>query len=119
MAPLTETELEDLRVLLERERDALRASDREQRDDVETVRLDQPSVGRLSRMDAIQGQAMALENQRRRRRRLLQVEAALARIGDDEYGECLDCGTAIDPRRLRIDPATTLCIDCAGKAERA
>ena len=48
----------------------------------ETVELDQTRVGRLSRMDALQSQAMSLEAQRRRRVELQQIDAALRRIGD-------------------------------------
>ena len=46
-----------------------------------TVMLDQQSVGRLSRMDALQGQAMAQAGEDRRQLLLRRIEAALARIG--------------------------------------
>lgn len=78
------------------------------------VELDQQSVGRLSRMDAMQVQAMAAAQSRRRgveRRRLL---AALERISSGEYGWCAACGEEIGERRLGIDPAAALCVDCAG-----
>ena len=83
----------------------------------EVVELDQSKVGRLSRMDAMQGQAMAQASKERREQRLRQIEAALARLDDDEYGYCQACGELIDPRRLEFDPTTLLCIDCASKAE--
>ena len=78
-----------------------------------TVTLDQQSVGRLSRMDAMQGQQMALETERRRKRQLLEIEAALRRIDADEYGECLECGEEIASGRLDINPAVTRCIGCS------
>ena len=83
----------------------------------ETVELDQTRVGRLSRMDAMQAQAMSIETGRRRRQKLLQIEAALKRIDEDEYGYCQDCGEDIPEPRLKVDPAALLCIDCASKKE--
>ncbi len=77
------------------------------------VTLDQQSVGRLSRMDAMQAQAMAQATERRRLTRIQQVEAALKRIGDGEFGYCLSCGEEIEERRLETDPAAPLCIGCS------
>lgn len=77
------------------------------------VMLDQQSVGRLSRMDAIQQQSMELATQDRRRQRLGMLEAAQKRIASGDYGYCLRCDGEIAPARLNIDPAATLCIDCA------
>ena len=82
-----------------------------------TVELDQTRVGRLSRMDALQGQAMSLEMKRRRQIELQKITAALRRIDEDEYGYCLICDEAIAIKRLEINPATTHCINCAEKAE--
>ncbi|MFO8044650.1 MAG: TraR/DksA C4-type zinc finger protein [Halomonas sp.] len=78
-----------------------------------TVMLDQQSVGRLSRMDALQGQAMAKAGEDRRQLVLRRIEAALARIGREEFGECIDCGEWIAAKRLQWDPTVLKCIDCA------
>ncbi len=78
-----------------------------------TVELDQTRVGRLSRMDALQGQAMSRETNRRRTLEMQRIVAALQRIEDEEYGYCLRCGEAIATGRLQLDPATPYCIDCA------
>ena len=78
-----------------------------------TVALDQQSVGRLSRMDALQSQAMAQETHRRRRAELARIDAALALMDEGEYGWCQSCGDAIAPARLDIDPAARLCVSCA------
>lgn len=83
----------------------------------ETVELDQACVGRLSRMDAMQAQAMSIETGRRRRQKLLQIEAALRRIDEGEYGYCQECGEDISEPRLKVDPAALLCIDCAFRKE--
>jgi DnaK suppressor protein len=87
------------------------ASDTE--DSRKPVELDQTRVGRLSRMDAMQVQAMALETERRRQIEMQKIETALKRIEEDDYGWCVSCGEAIAPKRLEHDPAAPVCIDCA------
>lgn len=82
-------------------------------DSQSVVALDQQAVGRLSRMDALQSQAMAKAQQSRRDIMVQRLRAALARVEADEYGECEDCGDAIAQKRLEFDPAATKCISCA------
>lgn len=77
------------------------------------VELDQQSVGRVSRMDAMERQAMALAVQERRRQELLRIDAALARIASDDFGWCVVCGEEIEDARLELDPALPTCRDCA------
>ncbi len=74
------------------------------------VQLDQQSVGRLSRMDALQAQAMAQETDRRRALDLRKIDAALARIDEGEFGYCAVCGEAIERGRLDLDPAAATCV---------
>jgi DnaK suppressor protein len=83
-----------------------------------TVELDQSRVGRLSRMDAMQMQAMSAETNRRRHLQLARIESALVRMDAGDYGACTACGEDIDPRRLESDPAVLLCIRCATEVER-
>ena len=78
-----------------------------------TVILDQTSVGRLSRMDAMQGQQMALEFERRRKEQLLQIKAALNRIETGAFGYCSVCEKEIAMGRLTVNPAVTRCVDCS------
>ncbi len=94
-------ELNDLRTISEESRAA--------------VTLDQQSVGRLSRMDALQMQAMAQAQERQRAAELQRIETALARLKSepDEYGYCDECGEEIPDKRLEIDPAATRCVTCA------
>ncbi len=82
-----------------------------------TVTLDQTRVGRLSRMDALQGQAMSQERDRRRQLELQKISAALQRIEEGDYGYCVQCEEAIALKRIEFDPAVPLCIECAGKNE--
>lgn len=83
----------------------------------QTVELDQARVGRLSRMDALQAQAMLRESDRRRNQELKQIAAALKRIDQDDYGWCLECGEIIAEQRLKFNPASSHCIKCATKIE--
>jgi DnaK suppressor protein len=82
-----------------------------------TVELDQARVGRLSRMDALQAQAMSKEAVRRRQVQLVAVKAALTRIEADDYGLCRECGHYIKIQRLEFDPTARLCIACANASE--
>ena len=77
------------------------------------VELDQTRVGRLSRMDALQEQAMAVEVERRRAIEIQRIDAALARLDSGEYGYCVACGEPIATKRLELDPTIPNCIDCA------
>ena len=77
------------------------------------MELDQTSVGRLSRMDAIQVQAMALAAEQRRLDAITRIDRALARIEDGSFGECIVCGEQIAAKRLELDPAIPTCIACA------
>jgi DnaK suppressor protein len=83
-----------------------------------TVELDQSRVGRLSRMDALQAQAVSIESRRRRNLSMQRIESALKRIDKDEFGFCIHCEEEIDLKRLEFDPTALLCIDCAHKAEK-
>ena len=77
------------------------------------VELDQQSVGRLSRIDALQQQALSKAADSQRRAEIRRIDAALARLDAGDYGDCARCGEAIGGGRLALDPAVTLCLDCA------
>lgn len=82
-----------------------------------SIELDQTKVGRLSRMDAIQGHAMAQAAGVRRDEQLKQVTLALQRLDDEEYGYCQQCDKRIAEARLDADPTVSLCINCASSLE--
>ena len=84
----------------------------------QVVELDQSRLGRLSRMDAMQVQAMSQAADQRREQRLRHITAALTRIDQDKYGYCQSCEEAIAQKRLEFDPTAVLCIDCASNAEQ-
>lgn len=81
-------------------------------DSREIVKLDQQSVGRLSRMDALQQQAMANATQARRLAETRQIKAALKRLDDLEFGYCEICGHDIPEARLTLAPTATKCLSC-------
>ena len=110
-------QLEKLLHQLQRQKQALLELEKTSEDSSKTVLLDQSRVGRLTRMDALQGQAMSIEAKRRRRLQISKIDAALKRLEQNEYGYCLSCDEEIALARLELDPATTLCIECANKAE--
>ncbi len=77
------------------------------------VELDQQAVGRLSRMDALQNQAMAKAQQANRDIEKSRLQAALVRLEQKEYGYCEDCGERIPDGRLSLDLAASKCVSCA------
>lgn len=110
----TDSELaQRYRPLLVSEAKELRASSEQTSKDRRPVELDQQSVGRLSRMDAMQQQAMSAAQEGRRRARLIAIEAALRRLEEGEFGWCSECGDFIGTERLDLDPALMRCVDCA------
>jgi len=95
----------DLRQLLEDSVDSSRA-----------INLDQP-IGRLSRMDALQQQAMAKANRDGHQRRLNLIEAALSALRKGNYGECRRCQEPIGYPRLKARPESPFCLGCQGQIE--
>jgi len=113
---LTPQQESELRADLCRLRDALRQQIESSADAASPVDLDEP-IGRVSRMDAIAQQRMVQANREAGRSRLQQVGAALSRMDDGEYGECLSCGEPVGLARLRVKPEAALCIACQSLRE--
>ncbi len=95
------------------EAQAVRTASAQSALDRRPVELDQQSVGRLSRMDAMQQQAMAAAQDTRRVARLRAIQAAIMRLDDGSFGWCSECGDFIGLSRLDLDPVLTCCIGCA------
>ena len=94
-------------------RSDLQAQEKFAKENPESIELDQTKVGRLSRMDAMQSQQMALAASRRRQEQLSRIAGSLRRLESEDYGYCFVCDELIDPRRLAIDPCSTRCLKCA------
>lgn len=110
-----EAEIDQFKQKLLQMKAELQQVDKSTRESSDTVVLDQSRVGRLSRMDAMQSQQMALETARRRKQQILKIEGALKRIATDDFGYCFICGDEIDVRRLFADPVNTRCMKCVDK----
>ncbi len=113
MTDRSDIDIEEIRERLDALRREIKAAQAAGDASSSSVELDQQRVGRLSRMDAMQVQAMAEETRRRRERDLARIRATFQRLDEGEYGYCLTCGDEIARKRLEIDPTTPVCIDCA------
>jgi len=110
-------EVEELRQLLEASKVELERLLDLSRESGAPVALD-TSIGRLTRVDALQQQGMAQATIRASELRLSQVIAALDRMERETYGDCLRCGEPIALARLRVRPEATLCLGCQDARER-
>jgi DnaK suppressor protein len=114
---LTPEQLAEFRARLVQERESLLDTHELAVDGTKPVELDQTTVGRLSRMEAIQAQAVAVATQQRREVQLQRIKWALTRMDEGEYGLCQRCEEPINPRRLEFDPTSPLCLECARQRE--
>ncbi len=110
---MNETDLREFETLIHRQLAELEQNSNAGLDAQAVVQLDQQAVGRLSRMDALQHQAMAKAQQARRDVEASRLHAALQRIEEGEFGYCDDCGEEIPHGRLKLDLAASKCVSCA------
>lgn len=103
---------EEVRKRLTNLRNEFEALSESAADNRKPVSLDQQSVGRLSRMDSLQVQAMDMAQEQARRKQIVRINAALERLETGDYGYCVTCDEPIGVKRLSLDPATPLCIGC-------
>jgi DnaK suppressor protein len=113
MTDRTDIDVEQMRSELLARREEIVERETATKESRDPVELDQARMGRLSRMDALQGQAMAQDAERRRKIELQKIDAALERIETGDYGYCVNCGEEIPKARLEFDPAVASCVDCA------
>lgn len=73
------------------------------------------SLGRITRMDAINNKSVAEASLRNRKRKLGKMHVALANIDEDGYGQCKRCKKTINPKRLLLMPESDKCVNCAGR----
>ena len=78
------------------------------------VRLEtRPEVGYGSGSARAHAWEMAMARRERAEARRQRLRQALDRLGEGEYGHCQRCGRTINPERLQILPATSICVSCA------
>lgn len=116
MSERTDIDVKKLKARMQSQRRDLLKRVAGDQESLKPVEVDQTSTGRLSRMDALQTQAMGLEIDRRRHQELQRIEAALHRIADGSFGYCVTCGEPIALKRIENDPTTPVCINCAKDA---
>ncbi len=106
----------------------------EMREELESRRADLVNRSRIARTDMRkrdmtpgdsidestdeQGTSTEMHLKDRERNLLAQINEALGRITDGDYGYCEECGEPIGEGRLRVRPMTTLCIDDKEEQER-
>lgn len=117
-AALTDAQLTELTADLHALRAELSAALADSAAAARPVTLDQQAVGRVSRIDAIQQQQMAVASRQRAQTRLALVKQALAALDDERYGECRRCEEAIGFRRLKARPESPICLRCQAALER-
>ena len=116
-AELNQQQLGELKDLLLSRRAELEVQLTSGDEATQPVTLDQQSVGRVSRIDAIQQQQMALANRQQATRLMQRIELSLRRIASGEYGFCLQCAEPIGFARLQAQPFASLCLDCQSTSE--
>ncbi|MEM7562856.1 MAG: TraR/DksA C4-type zinc finger protein [Pseudomonadota bacterium] len=114
---LTPTQIERLKTALQALKQSLTAHISQSQADTAPVTLDQQSVGRVSRIDAIQQQQMAIASHGQASYQLQQVELALGKLANEEYGYCEECAETILFARLEAQPTARLCLNCQSAAE--
>ena len=114
---MTELDLSEFKKLLLQHQEELLGVEASGEQASKIVELDQTTVGRLSRMDALQAQAMSVETDQRRKLELQRIKLALKMIDEGDYGICQNCGEMINPQRLKSSLTAALCIQCASEAE--
>ncbi len=73
------------------------------------------SIGRISRMDAINNKSVAEATLRASRKKLASLKFALSKIDTPEFGKCSACKNPIPTARLLYMPESTRCVRCADR----
>ena len=72
------------------------------------------SIGRISRMDAINNRTINESSLREKKKILQRCQKRLAGSCDQDFGPCQKCGNEIPFGRLEYMPHVTRCVDCVG-----
>ena len=106
-------DLEYFKKRLEKRLKEIMASQESQKKGAGPVELDQSRVGRLTRMDAMQQQAMSQAAARLVNIERQRIQSAFGRLKSGDYGYCILCEDDIAEGRLKFDPSILTCISCA------
>lgn len=72
------------------------------------------SIGRISRMDAINNKSINEAALRKAEVKLKNLRSALERIEDEDFGNCAKCKKVIPHQRILLVPQSRFCVNCAG-----
>lgn len=111
---MTEAEKEELKQIIDDQILSTKEEIEELIELTKPVSLD-ASIGRLSRMDAINNKSINEKALRDKKQTLQKLERAVEKYEENKLGTCLKCGENIPFGRLKIMPYTTRCIKCAGR----
>ena len=112
---VTPEQVEELREELLRERARLERTMKSTAEGARPVEADQSTMGRLSRMDALQQQSLVADLHSREQARHAQITDALERIDQGTYGICAACGNPIPYGRLLVFPEARMCASCGAR----
>lgn len=73
------------------------------------------SLGRISRMDAINNKSVMEVSLRNKRDKLTKLKVALANVDTEGYGICKMCKNPIQSKRLIYMPESNRCVRCADR----
>ncbi len=73
------------------------------------------SIGRISRMDAINNKSVVEAALRTARKRLNSLKLAVSKVEDENFGLCSMCKNPIPAARLMYMPESTRCVRCADR----
>ncbi len=73
------------------------------------------SIGRISRMDAINNKGVLDVSIRNRKKKLSKLQLALSKVDSPGFGNCVNCKNPINPKRLMLLPESNRCIRCASR----
>lgn len=73
------------------------------------------SIGRISRMDAINNKSVNEAALRQQRQKLQRLEFSLSKFGTDDFGKCVTCKAEIPQGRLMFMPESVYCVRCASR----
>lgn len=110
---LSTAELQALRGEIERQLERLERSMRVTDEGLKPVELNPAAVGRLSRIDELQNQALLKNLHEREQIKLGGLLKALRRMEKGVYGRCVECGGEIPVDRLLVFPEASTCVGCS------
>lgn len=110
---MTTQELKELSTIIDEQMKNLRVEIAELEELTKPIPLDS-SIGRISRMDAINNKTINDAALRDKKKLLIRLERTIDRMDNSDFGKCLKCGSDIQFGRLRIMPHTTRCVNCVG-----